>query len=220
MSDKRNPMELFLDRFKDVNYVRYQGNEYVEAQLDHTAIDSVQFSAITQVLIEDEGARLRRSVNVNTPGYLVAYNQRWTTAFLLSPEASTLNTLTPVHVDTLDKIDYADVLPYYETPPDIGDLPVGTESVKVRVKLGVSVPDSVPDKRRFVWELLYPFSKFEFTREDLTYVGDDYYLLDTPTVYEHIRVFRFGIAKNTLTIPKTYYGKMRKWRKSIQKNSF
>lgn len=208
MSEKLKPMGLFIDKFKEVNYVKFHGNAYVTAQLDHTDIDTVVLSAITQVLIEDEGARLRRSVNVNTPGYLVAYNQRWTTAYLLSPEVSTLGEIPPVHIDTLKGIDYADVFTYYETPENIDDLPAGTTSMEVRVKLGISIPDSVPDKRMFIWEFLYPHSKYEFTREDITFIGNDTYLLDTPTIYEQIKVFRFGIASNILTVPKTYYGKM------------
>lgn len=207
MSEKLTPMGLFIDKFKAVNYERFQDNPYILAQLDYTEIDTVVFSAITQVLIEDEGARVRRSVNVNTPGYLIAYNQRWTTAFLLSPEVSTLGEIPPVHINTLTGVDYVDVFTYYETPEDIGDLPAGT-TVKVRVKLGISIPDAVPDKRMFIWELLYPYSKYEFTRDDITFIGNDTYLLDTPTIYEEIRIFRFGITDTRLTIPKTYYGKM------------
>lgn len=208
MSEKLKPMGLFLDKFKEVNYEKYAHSPYVIEQLNHTDIETVVFSEITPVLIEDEGHRLRRSVNVNTPGYLVAYNQRWTTAFLLSPEVSTLSEITPVHIDTLAGVDYADVFTYYETPPNIDDLPVGTKTVQVRVKLGVSLPDTVPDKRQFLLEMLLPFSKYEFTKDNISFLGDDIYLLDTPTIYEQIRVFRFGIDPNYLNVPPTFYGKL------------
>lgn len=209
MSEKLDPMGLFLDKFKEVNYVKFADSPYVINQLNHTDIDSVVFSSITPVLIEDEGHRLRRSVNVNTPGFLIAYNQRWTTAFLISPEVSTLGEIPPKHVDEFNGIDYADVFTYYETPPNIDDLPAGTETVKVRVRLGVSIPDVVPDKRQFLLEMLAPFSKYVFTKEHITYLGDNIYLLDTPTIYEKIRVFLFGINPNYLNAPKTYYGKLR-----------
>lgn len=208
MSEKLNPMGLFLDKFKDVNYVKYANVPYVIDQLNHTDINTVVFSSITPVLIEDEGHRLRRSVNVNTPGYLIAYNQRWTTAFFISPEVSTLSEIPPKHVNEFNGIDYADVFTYYETPPDIGDLPFGTKSIKVRVRLGVSVPDTVPDKRQFLLEMLLPFSKYAFTKDDISHMGNDIYLLDTPTIYEQIRVFRFGIDPNYLEVPPTYYGRL------------
>ncbi|UYE93546.1 hypothetical protein [Shewanella phage FishSpeaker] len=208
MSEKLNPMELFLDKFKSVNYEKFAGNDYVIRQLDATEIDTVVFSKITQTLIEDEGQRLRRSTNINTPGFLIAYNQRWTTAFFISPEASTLGAMPPIHVDDVKLDEGASVFTYYETPPNIDDLPAGTETVQVRVRLGATIPDSVPDKLQFLFEMLYPYAKYEFGKQHLSYVGNNIYLLDTPTIYEYIRVFQFSISPNYLTIPPTFYGKM------------
>lgn len=69
MSDKLNPMGLFLDKFKEVNYVKFADSDYVTSQLNNTDIETVVFSAVTQTLIEDDGAQLRRSTSVNTPGW-------------------------------------------------------------------------------------------------------------------------------------------------------
>lgn len=207
MEPKLDYMGLFIDKFKEINYVKFEGNTFVENQLDNTNVDNAQYSKFTDVLVEPED-RMRRSTNLTVPGVIVAYNQRWTTAYYLSEEVCLVHDMEPVHISELEASDYSGLYTYYEDPENIDDLPYGTESVEVRVQVGVVMPGVVPDKRKFVYDLIYEQSKYEFALEDLQYEGDNTYMLNTPTIFERIKIFTFGIDQNTLVIPPTNYGKL------------